>query len=197
VPLPRRHSHQAFLPVIGHSDSHFAWINQLGSCQVVDAPVPCWLVPIKPAFSSQLFGYPQELFPRQDSLGISIEHVYYRGGKSGESAPGRILWYVSGAMEVIAVSDLVEVADGDATELWRRFRRLGVYDRRQVLAAANKASGKVRALRVVNTQPFLYRISLRTLRGLAARNGQTLRLRSASQVNAGLCADVMRRGLGG
>jgi ribosomal protein S18 acetylase RimI-like enzyme len=171
--------------------------RQLRPLRVVDAPVPCWLVPIKPAFSSQLFGYPEELFPRQDSLGISIEHVYYRGGKSGESAPGRILWYVSGAMEVIAVSDLVEVADGDPIELWRRFRRLGVYDRGQVVAAANKVSGKVRALRVVNTQPFPYRIGLRTLRGLAERNRQTLRLRSSSQVSTGLCADVMREGLGG
>lgn len=171
--------------------------RQLRPLRVVDAPVPCWLVPIKSVFSSQLFGYPWELFPRQDSLGISIEHVYYRGGKSGETAPGRVLWYVSGAKEVIAVSDLDEVADGDPLELWRRFRRLGVYGRGEVLATANKRSGKVRALRVVNTQPFPHRLGLPRLRQLAARHGQNLRLRSASQIASGLCAEVMREGLGG
>jgi lambda repressor-like predicted transcriptional regulator len=30
MPLPRCHSHRAFLPVLGHSDSHFGWIDGSG-----------------------------------------------------------------------------------------------------------------------------------------------------------------------
>lgn len=164
--------------------------------RIVDAPVPAWLMPIPPAFSAQLFGYPEELFPRLDSLGISIEHVYCRGGRSGESAPGRIYWYVSGLREVVGVSDLIEVVDGDPVALWRQFRRLGVFDQQQVRATANKRTGDVRAIHVMNTQLFERPITLPRLRALAARNGRSLTLRSSSRISGELSADLMREGLG-
>jgi hypothetical protein len=39
VSLPRRHLHRAFLPVLGHSDSHSTRINQPGSGQMRMSPV--------------------------------------------------------------------------------------------------------------------------------------------------------------
>ncbi|MCZ2819587.1 hypothetical protein O2V63_04500 [Modestobacter sp. VKM Ac-2977] len=95
--------------------------RQLRPLKLYDAPIPAWMVPIKPHYASQLFGYPAELFPRGDELGISVEQVYYRAGRSGEEAPGRIFWYVSGSRngEVIGTSELVEVADGSPDVLWR------------------------------------------------------------------------------
>jgi hypothetical protein len=166
--------------------------QQLRPLTIFDAPLPAWLIPIKPQFATQLFGYPRELFPRSDSLGISREHVYYRGGRSGEVAPGRIFWYVSGAQhgEVVAQSELAEVDDGPPVELWRSHRRLGVYTREQVLESAVR--GQVRGLRFVNTELFPTSVSLSRLKRLADRNRQTLRLWSASRLNAGLVADLLK-----
>lgn len=166
--------------------------QQLRPLVILDAALPAWLIPIKPQFATQLFGYPRELFPRSDALGISREHVYYRGGRSGEAAPGRIFWYVSGAQhgEVIAQSELAEVDDGPPAELWRTHRRLGVYTRQQVLESAVR--GQVRALRFINTELFPTPVSLGRLKRIAERNRQTLQLWSASRLNADLVTDLLK-----
>ena len=64
--------------------------------------------------------------------------------------PARILWYVSqgdekeGAMAIKACSRLEEVVVAPAKELYRRFRRLGVYERHDVIKVANgNPDGKI------------------------------------------------------
>lgn len=160
---------------------------------VLDAPVETWLVPIRPKYSAQLFGYPQELFARPDELGISVEHVYYRSGRSGEAAPARVLWYVSGASEgvVMGRSELIDVVDAPWEVAYRTFRRLGVYTRADVQHTAN-ASGQVRALRVINTEVFDRPVPLRMLRRFAADVGQGLQLQSPSRIGADLFTLIMR-----
>ena len=166
--------------------------RQLRPLCIVDAPVDVWMVPIRSQFSAQLFGYPQELLARPDELGISVEHVYYRGGRSGEGAPGRVLWYVSGEREgvVMGRSELVEVIDGPWEEIFRRFRRLGVYQRDQVRATAD-SKGQVRALRVFNTGVFRRPLPLRTLRRFAEEVGVALQLQSPSRISPELFARIM------
>lgn len=64
--------------------------------KVMDSLMPSFLVPIEPHWSTELFNVPAMLLPRSDLLGISREHVYYRSpGRRGESAPARLLWYMS------------------------------------------------------------------------------------------------------
>lgn len=176
----------------GSSPEAFASLErQLRPLTVLDAPLPAWLIPIKPHFAAQLFGYPRELFPQSDELGISREHVYYRKGRSGEAAPARIFWYVSGPQhgEVIGQSQLAEVDDRSPSELWRSYRRLGVYTRQQVFESA--VQGRVRALRFINTVLFPAPVPLSRLKQLARANRQTPQLWSASRLNTGLTADLL------
>ena len=160
---------------------------------IVDAPVDTWLVPIRPKYSATLFGYPQELLARPDELGIGVEHVYYRKGRSGETAPARVLWYVSGPHQgvVMGRGELIEVVDSPWEVAHRTFRRLGVYTRGDVEGTAD-ARGQVRALRVINTEVFDRPVPLRVLRRFATSVGHGLQLQSPSRISADLFTLIMR-----
>ncbi|WP_236242422.1 GNAT family N-acetyltransferase [Streptomyces sp. CC228A] len=128
--------------------------------KLIDTALPSFIAPIKPRWSTELFDVPAMLVPRDDVLGISREHVYYRSpGHRGESVPARILWYVSegtsgqqGKM-VIGCSRLDEVVIDDPDTLFSRFEHLGVYGHAEVRAAAD-VSGKAMALRFSDTEIF-------------------------------------------
>jgi hypothetical protein len=166
--------------------------RQLRPLRVVDAQLESWLVPIKAPWASQLFGVPRDIYGQDDHLGISVEHVYYRGGRAGEAAPARVLWYVSGHghMAVIGCSDLIEVRDGTPKELHRSFRRLGVYGFDEVRRTAGR-TGRVRALRVINTELFGSSVPLARLRVLAAEERRTLQLVSPMRITAELFAKIV------
>jgi predicted transcriptional regulator/GNAT superfamily N-acetyltransferase/predicted nucleic acid-binding protein len=168
--------------------------RQLRPLRIADATLDTWLVPIKPGFASQLFNAPAQLFDRSAQLGISIEHVYYKGSSAGETAPGRVLWYVSKPLKaIIGCSDLIEVIDDEPDALYRRFRRLGVYRREQLRKTA-KGRATVRALHVVNTEVFAWPVPLSRLENLAARNCQRVVLVSASRIDRGLFTDILKEG---
>jgi len=166
--------------------------RQLRPLRVLDAQLDTWLVPIKAPWASQLFGVPRDIYGQDDHLGISVEHVYYRGGRSGEAAPARVLWYVSGAghKTVIGCSELIEVRDGTPKELHRAYRRLGVYGFNEVRAAAGR-TGQARALRVINTELFDPGVPLARLRALATEDGRTLQLVSPMRITAELFAKLV------
>lgn len=162
---------------------------------VTDAELPSFLVPIKPAWSSELFGAPAQLYERPSGLGMSLEHVYYRSARPArESAPARVLWYVSAGgplgSHAVACSQLAEVVEGPPAEIWRRFRRLGVYRRQDVEAAAGTA-GVVRALRVADTRLLPSPVPHARLRQLAAGFGQTLNVQSPFRLSPALFAAVL------
>lgn len=167
--------------------------------RLTDAPLPTWLIPIKPQFAADLFGWPEQLFNRPSSLGMSREHVYYKARSAGESAPGRTLWYVSGYghQQIIACSGLVDVVDGEPDVLYRRFQRLGVYTRSQVRATAGSRQ-RVRALHVTDTEIFPYPVTLSRLKRLGHQHGQNVQLVSSTRMIAGLAGELLREGrLGG
>lgn len=168
--------------------------HQLRPLRLTDAELPTLLVPIKPHFASQLFNTPMQLFGPPDHLGISREHVYYRyPRREAVQEPARILWYCSApTMQIIACSALLEVTQGDADELWRHNRRLGVYTKSQVHQAAGP-NGHVRALRVADTEVFKRPVSLPTLRKLAALHQcPTLQLISPSPIPVALFASILQ-----
>ncbi|WMX47021.1 GNAT family N-acetyltransferase [Streptomyces roseicoloratus] len=141
--------------------------------KLINSALPTFIAPIKPLWSSELFDVPAMLVPRDDVLGISREHVYYRSsGHRGETVPARILWYVSegtsgrqGKM-VIGCSRLDEVLVDDPDTLFSRFEHLGVYGRAEVRATAD-ASGKVMALRFSDTEIFPVQVTHSRLTTLA------------------------------
>lgn len=176
-------------------DSPAALEHALRPLRVVDADLPTWLVPVRPQWSSDLFGYPVMLMPRGLGLGLSTEHVYYKKGKAGETAPGRILWYLSGEPggSVFGCSLLMEVRDGQAKDLYRDYRRLGVYTFADVRDSADK-NGSVRALNVTDTEIFPTPVPLRKLRQLASHSKDGLNLVGAHRVSQSLFQAIVREG---
>ncbi|MFC9486029.1 GNAT family N-acetyltransferase [Streptomyces hydrogenans] len=128
--------------------------------KIIDTALPSFIVPVRPHWSTELFNVPAMLVPRDDVLGISREHVYYRSaGHRGESVPGRVLWYVSAGAAgqqgkmVIGCSRLDEVVIGAPDTLHSRFEHLGVYGRGEVRKAA-ESTGRAMALRFSDTEIF-------------------------------------------
>jgi predicted nucleic acid-binding protein len=161
------------------------------------AAIPSYLVPIRSRWSSELFGVPAQLMPRQESLAVSLEHVYYRAPRPAiEQAPARVFWYMSAsaaaAPGVIAVSHLIESVNLPPSSAFKRFRRLGVYTYSQVAAASQQ--GTVRALRVVATQTLPRQVPLAELRQLVAQTGDALVLQSPCRLSPEVAEQLAMRG---
>ncbi|MFE7423110.1 PIN domain-containing protein [Rhodococcus sp. NPDC057529] len=164
--------------------------RQLRPLRVSDAPIESWILSIKPGFATELFGYPPQLFERPTNLGMSREHVYYRGQQSGEIAPARILWYASEPeQKLFAISTLIQVTDTTPDRAHRKFQRLGVYTHEQVRSKAN--DGSIRALRLADTELLKRPIPLPQLKQIAAQHGQSLQLWSATRISSQLFTDLM------
>lgn len=165
--------------------------HQLRPMRLLDCDLDTWILSIKPGFATDLFGYPPQLFDRQSDLGIQREHVYFRGAKSGERSPGRILWYATDPQkEIFAVSSLVEVRDMAPESAHRKYRRLGIYGLEQMRDAA-KVSGTVRSLRVTDTELLPAPIPLTRLREIEGKTGRILQLVSANKIDATWFTDLM------
>ena len=199
LPQLARSGIQVDPPPDGGTEALRAWCAGLERTarplRISDAPIDSLLVPIRAAFASSLFGHPADLFGRTDELGISVEHVYFRAGRSGELPPARILWYVSGKShgQVFAMSDLIEVVDDTPKALYARFRRFGVYTFDQVAASVNRA-GRTRALRFTHTELFDRGLSLNRLREMAESHGHRLTLRSPHRLPQVLFEQIVREG---
>jgi GNAT superfamily N-acetyltransferase len=165
--------------------------------KITDSLLPTYVVPIRPAWSADLFGVPQALTPRPNMIGLSREHVYYRSTTPRTPAPARLIWYVTdeprgGIAAVIGCSRLDEALIGKPAMLFQRFRHLGVWQLDQVTKAAK--SGQAQARRFADTEIFERRVPLQRLRRLAADHGQTLALRSPQKITADLFTAIYQEG---
>ncbi|WP_405432324.1 GNAT family N-acetyltransferase [Streptomyces anulatus] len=168
--------------------------------KIIDSELPSFSVPIEPRWSADLFDFPTMLMPRDEVLGISREHVYYRSpGHRSERVPARLLWYVSkgepgqqGQM-AIGCSRLDEVVIDEPDTLFSRFEHLGVYGREQVRAVA-EPYGKAMALRFSDTELFPAPVSLGRFKALATGLGLPLPLYSLSKISNALFQAVYEEG---
>lgn len=166
--------------------------HTLRPLRILDANLPTWLVPIRQQGASDLFGHPAMLVARDDQLGLGIEHVFYKKQKAGESAPGRVLWYVSDPRsEVFACSLLAEVRDEPAHTLFRRYRRLGVYQLADV-QRCERPDGRARALNVTDTELFRRPVSLKRLRELAGVHGHRIQVQGACRISPELFSSIIK-----
>ena len=136
--------------------------------KITDAPLPCFLVPIKPEPAAALLNREQALWGDAE-LGLSRQHVYYRAPhRAGLRAPGRILWYVSGNKRaVVAASRLEQIVVAHPGTLHRKFRRLGVLDKGVIIDQAR--NGKAMALLFADTEFFDTPVPLERLRDIDCR----------------------------
>jgi len=133
--------------------------------KVLDAHIPCFVVPIQPSWAMHLFAgglARQSLFGAPAPGALAPANVYYRAARPKVlSAPGRVLWYVSqeegclGSKHIRACSMLDELVIGKPKDLFRQFRRLGIYEWRDVLALArNDLDRDIMAIQFSNTEIF-------------------------------------------
>ncbi len=162
------------LPRLAAADIETSW----WPAKVLDSHLKSYLIPIQQSFSADLLGIPETMDRRADLLGLSREHVYYRSATPGADAPSRIVWYISetGASSphfagAVACSQLIEVAEGEPGDLYRRFRHLGVWTEAQLRGAST--NGLVQAMVFANTELFARVVSRNELRDIAKRTKET------------------------
>lgn len=153
--------------------------RQLWPTKLVGVDIPTFIVAIRPEWAQHFFDVDlgsQLLFGLREDLHLGVEGVYYRSAENNNlTAPGRILWYVSkgdgaGSMCVKACSQLEEVITGKPKELFRRFQRLGVYEWRDVYAAANNDVGSdIVAFRFRMTERFKNPVDMKVLESTGIR----------------------------
>jgi hypothetical protein len=98
---------------------------------------------------------------------------------------------------VRACSRLEEVILGLPKDLFRRFRRFGIYEWRHVLETAKEDINQpIMVLRFSNTELFTRGVSLGELRGLYTETGRHVSVQGPSRVSAQLFAQIYQRGKG-
>jgi hypothetical protein len=135
-------------------------------------------VPIRPEWTRHLVDErlsQEDLFGAKRDLALNREGVYYRSSRGAAKieAPGRILWYVSrGPKSIRACSRLEEIVVGPPKDLYRRYRRLGVYEWDQVYETANNdIENEIMALKFTDTEHFENPVKWSKIQTVLEENG--------------------------
>lgn len=156
--------------------------------KISDANISNFIIPIKPTWAKELFDEglaKQNLFGAERSeLALNWEAVYYRSKKSTPrefKAPARILWYVSDDKDggytekssIRACSSLDEVIVGNPEELYLKFKRLGIYEWKDIKnLSGEKYNNEIMAIKFSNTELFDKPVSLRKIHEILGNNAQ-------------------------
>lgn len=142
------------------------------------ADLPCYLIPIKPAFAMGLLDQQQsadDLFGGDPTVLLRWENIYYRAKSHHRMlvAPGRILWYVSGRIgEIAAISHLDEVDIGFPKDLFKKYKKFGILEWREIYSLCKGDIGReIMALKFSRTFPFRNRIPLKEMRPVFSEYG--------------------------
>ncbi len=174
--------------------------------KVTDAEIPTFLIPIREFWAKDLFdrqiaeGY---LWGAQEDLAFRRETVYYcsKKGSGRLKAPGRILWYVSKTgnendlaivQAIKACSFLDEVVIGKPKELYKQFRRLGVFTWKNVEETARgDLEQEITAIKFSDTELFDYPVTLDDLRAIVDPN---IQLRTHRKISAKHFEEIYKKG---
>ncbi|WP_158829331.1 GNAT family N-acetyltransferase [Mucilaginibacter lacusdianchii] len=153
--------------------------------KITDAAIPCYIIPIKQYYAKELFdtkAAKAELFGASPKLIWSQENVYYRHIQPNvETAPARILWYVSAGgsssrqKSIVATSYLNEVITGPAKELFRKHEKFGVYSWAKDISKLAKgvAGAPIKVLRFSDSEPFERPVPLNAVKKVLKRHRES------------------------
>ncbi len=182
------------------SVEHAIWPGLL-----TDLDLPSFIVPIKPAWALNLFDEglaARQLFGARPDLALNDEAVYYRSFRNSGKlrAPSRLLWYVSQDRKMLpvgqlrAVSRLDEVVEGTASEIFRRFRRLGIYEWKDVVTTTKgDACGQVMALSFSKTRALAHPVSYPLIQDCLTEHHVRSQLQSPVEIPSGALFDLIRQ----
>lgn len=168
--------------------------KSLWPVKITDLNIENYIVPIKPVWAKDLFDENlanEDLFGAKLDLALQLEGVYYRSNHfQAPKAPGRLLWYVSyskgfnGSGFIRACSVLDEVLVGKPKELYSKFRRLGVYEWKNIYEAVGHNIDKnIMVLRFSHTELFETPISWTTAQMILKEQSVKSNLRSPQPID--------------
>lgn len=169
--------------------------------KVSGAGIQNFLVPIRRQWAAALFERnlaADDLFDVPEKAALALENVYYSASSIKIPKGSRIIWYVSGdVQEVRAISACLGTDAGTATELSRRYHRLGAYSWRDVLnSARGDAQAELHAYRFAKTEMLVDPVSWRRLEELIYRHSGTRnRVASPVRVPEDLFLEIYRNGM--
>ncbi|MEI7702091.1 MAG: PIN domain-containing protein [Planctomycetia bacterium] len=155
--------------------------NRIWPGKISGTNVGSFIVPIRPDWASDLFDgrlAKGRLWTADTDLVLNPDSVYYRATKPRVLYQnGRILWYISdgnptGSKMLRACSQLTGVDIGGPKDLFRKYRRFGVYEWRNVIETAKSADGQLMALEFTNTELFRTPLNWGTLQDVLGRHGK-------------------------
>lgn len=167
----------------------------LAPLTIMDERIDGWSLPIRPHFAYELLGHGMELFPRQDSLGLSVEHAYYSASPQLPPAASRVLWYVSGASEARYVAQSIVVESGRLPwkDAYRKNRRLGVYSHSEVQRTADSA-GTVGYVVFGHTRLLANPVNLARAKRFTSESGASMFLQGPWRMPPKLTAQILEAG---
>ena len=140
--------------------------KRLRPLKLTNSALDTLIIPIMPRWAQHLFDSglaEQTLFGAIPDLVLSWENAYYRSPRSlGDiTVPFRILWYVSEDGRYIGTDQIRAYSVGSSVEVlpanvaFNRYKRLGVYNLRQVLEIADgDPEGSVMVIRFCDIEVF-------------------------------------------
>jgi len=133
--------------------------------KIADLEMPCYIIPIKPYWASQLFdklAASQMIFGANPEKIWNHENVYYRNIKPvTEKYPARILWYVSSQdsysrqKSIVATSYLNDMTIDKVKSQFRKYKKFGIYEWKDIYELAKyDIENEVKAIVFSNTEVF-------------------------------------------
>lgn len=159
--------------------------------KLIDLDIPNYIIPIKPFWASNLFDFhiaSKDLFGAKPSLLWNRENVYYRSVRPNiEKYPARILWYVSSSPKearskgIVATSYLDDIHINIPKELFRRFKKYGVYNWNNIFdLAKNDIEKEIKVIEFSDTEVFNTILKLEDLKKILDKN---ITLQSPLKIN--------------
>ena len=168
---------------------------------ISDSVQSYFLISIKPSYARNLvdrYLSSSDMFGGDPDVLLRWSNVYYRAATQHKmlTAPGRILWYVSGnSKEIAAVSHLDEVLLDRPKELFRRFRRYGTFEWRDLYeTCGGDISKKVMALLFSHTFALRRRVPLDEIWKVFDEDGVARTLQSPRKIQPGTFRKLFRLG---
>ena len=174
--------HDAIRQFEGNDGEALEIERRLWPAKIQESGVPCYIVPIRPQWAMHLFDAGlagEQLFGVLEDLALNRENVYYRSTHPfSPKAPARILWYVSGesrssnSKQIRACSLLEEVVVDKPKAAFGKFKRLGIYEWKDVFELADKDLDKpVAVLKFSGTESFTNPMSFSGSQDMLVRYG--------------------------